>query len=221
MDIKTINFSEKASFIWSIADLLRGKYKQHEYGKIILPLTVLRRLDCVLEDTKDMVLKMSKEETSMSILLKRLKIELDLNFCNTSQYTFKKLLDDADNLVDNLNNYINGFSPNAKEILDYFKFQDEITKLEKNEILYLLVKDFAGIDLHPSRIANDTMGYIFEELIRKFSEQSNETAGEHFTPREVITLMSNILISCDDKEIYKDNIIKTIYDPACRNSEEC
>jgi len=211
------NFRETANFIWSVADLLRGDYKQAEYGKVILPLTILRRLDCVLEPKKDKVLKKLKTlgKQKEEILDRILNREAGYNFHNHSLYNFSKLVDDPNHIAANLRNFINGFSKSARDIIKYFKFEDQIKKLDEANLLYKIVKKFQEINLHPDVISNLTMGYIFEELIRKFAELSNETAGEHFTPREVIRLMVDILFVEDNDVLTKPGIVKTIYDPAC------
>lgn len=211
------NFKEHANFIWSIADLLRGDYKQSEYGKVILPLTVLRRLDCVLEPTKQNVLQYLPEAKKLSpeaaeVVLKR---KAKLSFFNKSSYDFQKLAADPDGIAANLRNYINGFSKNARAILEHFNFEEHIKRMDKSDLLFKVVEKFAKIDLHPDKISNIEMGYVFEELIRKFADLSNETAGEHFTPREVIRLMVNILFLNDKDVLTKKSIIKTLYDPAC------
>lgn len=213
----TENFKERANFIWSIADLLRGDYKQSEYGKVILPLTVLRRLDCVLEPTKQNVLAFLPETKKLSpeaaeVVLKR---KAKLSFFNKSRYDFQKLLADPNDIALNLRNYINGFSKNARSILENFNFDENIKRLDKSDLLYMVVKRFAEVDLHPDKISNIGMGYVFEELIRKFADLSNETAGEHFTPREVIRLMVNLLFLNDKGVLTKKGIVKTLYDPAC------
>jgi type I restriction enzyme M protein len=197
-----------------VADLLRGDYKQSEYGKVILPFTVLRRLDCVLEPTKKQVLEKLPSITAQNIgpMVNRITGQ---TFYNTSKYDFISLKNDPNNIAANLINYINGFSPNAKEIIDYFSFNDQITRLDSANLLYLVVGKFTEIDLHPDKVSNIEMGYIFEELIRKFSEISNETAGEHFTPREVIRLMVHILFNEDSEVLARDGIVRTMYDPAC------
>jgi type I restriction enzyme M protein len=211
------NFKERANFIWSIADLLRGDYKQSEYGRVILPLTVLRRLDCVLEPTKQTVLEYLPQtkglspEAAETVLKKKAK----LSFYNKSKFDFKKLIADPSDIAANLRNYINGFSKNARNILEHFNFDDHIERLDKANLLYLIVKRFAEVDLHPETVPNIEMGYIFEELIRKFADLSNETAGEHFTPREVIRLMVNIIFLNDKAILTKKGIVKTLYDPAC------
>ena len=211
------NFKERANFIWSIADLLRGDYKQSEYGKVILPLTVLRRLDCVLEPTKQNVLAYLPETKKLSpeaaeVVLKR---KAKLSFFNKSRYDFQKLLADPNDIASNLRNYINGFSKNARSILENFNFDENIKRLDKSDLLYMVVKRFAEVDLHPDKISNIGMGYVFEELIRKFADLSNETAGEHFTPREVIRLMVNLIFLNDKGVLTKKGIVKTLYDPAC------
>lgn len=213
------NFSNSVSFIWSIADILRGSFKQSEYGRVILPFTVLRRLDCVLEGTKDIVLvKLKQLPESADHLMREtmLNMAAGQNFHNTSPYTFQKLLDDPDNIATNLNHLINGFSDDAREIfIDRFKLPEQIARLDKDNLLYMVVGRFAQTDLHPEAVSNLQMGYMFEELIRRFSEQSNETAGEHFTPREVIRLMVDLLFNEDADVLTKPGIIRKIYDPAC------
>jgi type I restriction enzyme M protein len=208
------NVKESANFIWSIADLLRGEYKPSEYGKVILPLTVLRRLDCVLESTKDDVLKKFEQlkATNIENLDPILNKTAGFNFNNRSNFDFKKLIADPNNIASNLRNYINGFSEDAREIIEQFEFENQINKLDEHNLLFLVVKSFEEVDLHPNRISSMEMGYMFEELIRKFAEISNETAGEHFTPREVIKLMVNILFLNDREILTKKGITKTIFD---------
>jgi len=209
------NFQEKVSFIWSVADLLRGDYKASEYHDVILPLTVLRRLDAVLEPTKEKVLKRYQEvKKRLDKYDSLLKSVSGYPFYNTSKFTFKTLMQDPDNIAINLKNYINGFSREMYDIIENFEFDKEIDKLNKADLLYLLIEKFNSIDLHPDSVANHEMGTIFEELIRKFSEQSNETAGEHFTPREVIQLMVKLIVA-GNGGLKTPNIIKAIYDPAC------
>ena len=210
-------FSDKVSFIWSVADLLRGPYKPAQYGKVILPLTVLRRLDCVLEPTKAEVLV--KYESLRSGTVKNLEPILNhaagQAFHNSGRLDFPKLTDDPANIAPNLQQYIASFSSRAREIIEYFGFETEIEKLDKADRLYLVVKKFAEIDLHPDVVSNVEMGYIFEELVRKFSEAANETAGDHFTPREVIRLMVNLLFEPDSEALTKPGIVRTLCDPAC------
>ena len=210
-------FSDKVSFIWSVADLLRGPYKPAQYGKVILPLTVLRRLDCVLEPTKAEVL--AKHESLKGGTVKNLEPILNhaagQAFHNSSRLDFPKLTDDPANIAPNLQQYIASFSSRAREIIEYFGFEAEIERLDKADRLYLVVKKFAEIDLHPDVVSNVEMGYIFEELVRKFSEAANETAGDHFTPREVIRLMVNLLFEPDSEALTKPGIVRTLCDPAC------
>lgn len=213
------NFREKANHIWEIADLLRGRYRPSDYGNVILPLTVLRRLDIVLEPTKADVLdayekhKKQKPEVFEPILNHVSGMKA---FHNRSQFDFKKLAQDYNNIGANLRNYINGFSADAKDIfVEHFKFEDQIQRLEKFNLLYDVVVSFNKKRNLFENVTSIEMGYIFEELIRKFAESGNETAGDHFTPREVIKLMVNLLFSEDKDELTKKNIIKKIYDPAC------
>ncbi len=213
-------FSEHVGFIWSIAEILRGNYKQSEYGKVVLPLTVLRRLDCVLEPTRAAVLakagEIAGQKYADAMREKILNAASGHSFHNTSRYSFATLLNDPDNIAANLNNMIQGFSKDAREIFtEHFKFADQIKRLHKDKLLYMVVQRFAQTDLHPDKVSNIDMGYIFEELIRRFSEQSNETAGEHFTPREVIRLMVDLLFCEDEDVLGKPGIIRRIYDPAC------
>ncbi len=213
------DFGEHIGFIWSIAELLRGNYKQSEYGKVVLPFTVLRRLDCVLVPTKDAVqaqLESLPENIDDTMRETMLNMASKNNFHNTSPFTFERLLDDPDNIAANLNNMINGFSYDARDIfIDRFKLHEQVARLDRDNLLYLIVSRFAQADLHPDRVSNLQMGYIFEELIRRFSEQSNETAGEHFTPREVIRLMVNLLFLEDEAALTQRGIIRKLYDPAC------
>ncbi|MAT04943.1 MAG: restriction endonuclease subunit M [Acidimicrobiaceae bacterium] len=206
-----------AAFIWSVADLLRGDYKQSEYGKVVLPLTVLRRFDCVLAPVKQDMLetyeKVKGKVDNFAPILDALTAVDGL--WNTSRFDIPKLLDDPDNIRHNIQDYVAGFSPEAREILDRFEFASQITRLHKAGLLYLVLGKFAEIDLHPDRVSNLEMGYLYEELIRRFSELSNETAGEHFTPREVIRLMVNLLFIEDDAVLSKAGAKATLYDPAC------
>jgi type I restriction enzyme M protein len=203
-----------SSFIWSVADLLRGDYKQSEYGKVILPFTILRRLDCVLESTKPDVLKELELRTKAGVnpepfLLRK----AGQHFYNTSPLDLKKLMGDQDHIGENLRSYIQAFSAPVRDIFERFEFHTQIDRLIKAGLLYLVTEKFAGIDLHPEVVSNDQMGTIFEELIRKFAELSNETAGEHFTPREVIRLMVNLLFIEDDDALNKPGVVRSIYDP--------
>ena len=208
--------TELANFIWSICNLLRGPYKRNEYRKVILPLTVLRRFDCLLAPTKARVLAehpkiKTKPETVVRSLLQKIT---GRPFYNLSKLDLPKLLDDPNQLAPNLNAYINGFSKNVREIMERFAFDQQIARMAEKNLLYEVIKKFAAIDLSEGRIDNVQMGYVFEELIRIGAEQSNEEAGEHFTPREVIRLMVNLLLS-PEKDLRKSHVVKTIYDPAC------
>jgi len=207
---------QMASFIWNICNLLRGPYKRNEYRRVILPLTVLRRFDCILAPTKDAaIIEYNKiKHKGESIISHRMCAITGVRFYNLSKLDFSKLLDDSNQLAPNLNGYINSFSPNVREIIERFEFADEIRKMAEKNLLYQVVKEFARIDLSPEKIDNLQMGYIFEELIRIGAEQSNEEAGEHFTPREVIKLMVNLLLT-PEHDLAQSYVVKTIYDPAC------
>ena len=211
------NFQEKVDFIWSVANLLRGDYKQSEYQKVILPLTVLRRLDCVTEPTKDEVLKKYKElqEQGVENVGPALERVSGQNVYNKSEYTFEKLCEEPEQIDSNLRYYINSFDDDTQEVLEKFDFGHQIDRLEDANLLYQVVRKFREIDLHPDDVPNEEMGYIYEELIRKFSELSNETAGEHFTPREVIRLMVNLIFDEDDDALTQPGVVRTLYDPAC------
>jgi type I restriction enzyme M protein len=211
------NFADKVGFIWSVADLLRGPYRPPQYGRVILPLTVLRRLDCVLEPTKEKVLDKLAELKAKKIanpdpILNRVA---KASFHNTSKLDFQKLKGEPDKIAANLTAYIKGFSSQVRDIFEKFNFDAEIARLEENNRLYLVISKFAGLDLHPDRVSNIEMGYVFEELIRRFNEAANETAGDHFTPREVIRLMVNLLFAPDRDILVKKGIVRTLFDPAC------
>jgi type I restriction enzyme M protein len=203
-----------SAFLWSIADLLRGDFRQSEYGRVILPFTVLRRLDCVLEPTKAAVLEAAKrckkEKLPPDVMLPRASKQA---FYNASPLDLQRLMGDQDNIAHNLRSYINGFSESVRDIFEHFDFESSLERLQKSNLLYLVTERFAGIDLHPKKVSNAEMGTIFEELIRKFAELSNETAGEHFTPREVIRLMVNLLFLEDDDALSKPATVRTLYDP--------
>lgn len=209
-----MNQQALSSFIWSVADLLRGDYKQSEYGKVVLPFTILRRLDCVLEETKEKVLAeyATKQKAGINPEPFLLRIA-GLSFYNTSPLDMKKLMGDQDHIKENLYSYIQGFSPAVRDIFERFDFYTQIERLAKNNLLYKVTEKFTVIDLHPEAVSPYQMGLVFEELIRKFAEISNETAGEHFTPREVIRLMVNLLFIEDDDALTKPGIVRTIYDP--------
>ena len=214
---KSSTINQKADLIWAIADKLTGVYKPHEYGEVILPLTVIRRFDCILSDTKDAVLQKYEAVKNMPMKDILLKKASGFEFYNTSKYTFEKLISDPDNIEDNFKDYLNGFSENVRNIIEKFKFDGHIATMAEKGILYIVIKEFAGErgNLHPNEISNLEMGYIFEEIIRKFSEAHNEDAGQHYTPREVIQLMVNILFYDDNDVLSGNNVAKTIYDPAC------
>jgi type I restriction enzyme M protein len=210
-----VNQQALASFIWSVADLLRGDYKQSEYGRVILPFTVLRRLDCVLEPTKAAVLAELQARTAQDLnpepflLLRAAK----QSFYNNDPLDLGKLMGDQDNIRANLVRYTEGFSSAVRDIFEQFEFHAQIDRLDKTGLLYQIVERFARINLHPDRVDNAAMGGVFEELIRRFAEISNETAGEHFTPREVIRLMVNLLFVDDGHALTKPGIVREIYDP--------
>lgn len=206
-----------ASFIWSIADLLRGNFKAHQYGDFILPFTVLRRLDSVLANTKPAVLEVVAEANSKSLpvrpVLLRQKAGHQYSFFNTSRFDMNSLLGDPENVSANLTAYINSFSANVRDIFEKYKIEDRIEELEQANLLFIILQRFAEVDLHPEHVSNEKMGHIFEELIRKFAEASNETAGEHFTPREVIELMVDVLFAGDTTELRDKHIVRSVYDP--------
>ncbi|WP_335983882.1 type I restriction-modification system subunit M [Streptomyces sp. CA2R106] len=226
--------TELANHAWSVADLLRGDYKQSDYGKVILPFTVLRRLECVLAPTKDKVLQVADQYQGSEMNPDRfLRKASGHSFYNTSTYTLKAIAGDPAQVAKNLQAYCAAFSPNAYEVLDRYEFAQQIRKLDAANLLYQVVGRFADLDLRPVRtdaqgvpvlgddgrpieiVSNHQMGYIFEELIRRFAEQSNETAGEHFTPREVIRLMVNLLVAPDSDVLALPGTVRTVMDPAC------
>lgn len=212
-----MNHSEIVSFLWGVADLIRDTFKRGKYQDVILPLTVLRRLDCVLADTKERVLKRQAELKGKGLedLEAQLRRASGLAFYNTSRYDFEKLLADAPHLAANLRNYIAGFSPNMREVLEKFDFDNTIAKLDEAGLLFQVVERFKDVDLHPDRIDNPTMGTIFEELIRKFNEALNENPGEHFTPRDVVHLMVDLMLAGDENRIRRKGVVCTVYDPCC------
>jgi type I restriction enzyme M protein len=212
-----VNHSEIVSFLWGVADLIRDTFKRGKYQDVILPLTVLRRLDCVLADTKERVLKRQAELKGKGLedLDAQLRRASGFAFYNTSRYDFEKLLADAPHLAANLRNYIAGFSQNMREVLEKFDFDNTISKLDEAGLLFQVVERFKNVDLHPDRIDNPTMGTIFEELIRKFNEALNENPGEHFTPRDVVHLMVDLMLAGDQERIRRKGIVCTVYDPCC------
>lgn len=213
----TANVIEKANLIWAIADKLTGVYKPHEYGEVILPLTVIRRFDCVLEDTKEAVLAKAKETSNPAIRDLLLKKASGYDFYNTSKYTLKKLVDEPDQIEANFKDYLNSFSDNVKNIIEKFNFDVQIARLVEKNLLFCVLEEFTTqkADFSPDKISNIEMGYVFEEIVRKFSEAHNEDAGQHYTPREVIELMVDILFAEDDDMLSGNYVAKTIYDPAC------
>jgi type I restriction enzyme M protein len=217
------NHQEIVGFIWSICNLLRGPYKRNEYRKVILPLTVLRRFECLLQPTRKAVFEEFQSIKTQSPRVQQAQLQKvsGYRFYNLSKLQFTpsgddvhSLLDDPNNLAPNLNSYINGFSPNVRAIMEKFKFGEQITHMAEKNILFEVIKAFSKVDLSPQMVDQMQMGYVFEELIRIGAEQSNEEAGEHFTPREVIKLMVNLLLAPED-DLGKSHVVKTIYDPAC------
>jgi len=208
--------TELANHAWSVADLLRGDYKQSDYGKVILPFTVLRRLECVLEPTRDKVVetvaKFAGQEIDTDHFLRKASGH---SFYNKSDLTLKKIAADPQNAAKNLQIYVGAFSDNAREVLEKYEFNQQVRKLDSANLLYQVIGKFTDLDLHPDVVPNHNMGYIFEELIRRFAEQSNETAGEHFTPREVIKLMVNLLVAPDADALSLPGVVRTVMDPAC------
>ena len=213
-----MNHSQIVSFIWGVADLIRDTFKRGKYQDVILPLTVLRRLDCVLAPTKAKVLEVQATyKDKIENLERQLQRASGFAFYNTSRYDFERLLADAPHIAANLRNYIAGFSPNMREVLEKFDFDNTIAKLDESGLLFQVVQRFADprVDLHPDAVDNFTMGTIFEELIRKFNEALNENPGEHFTPRDVVHLMVDLLMAGDEEQLGTKAIIRTVYDPCC------
>jgi type I restriction enzyme M protein len=212
--MSTGNNFNYASFVWGVADKLRGPYKRHEYGKVILPFVILRRLDCALEGTKKEVIAKAKslksEDVSRDFLLQKVS---GFSFYNTSPYDLQKILGDPSNLKSNLQAYVLGFSPNVRDVFERYEFETQINKLDEADLLMLVIQEFLKVDLHPELVDNTQMGHIFEELIGKAMEASNEEAGEYFTPRDVVRLMVNLLFSRDDDALSKRGIVRSIYDP--------
>ena len=212
-----MNHSEIVSFIWGVADLIRDTFKRGKYQDVILPLTVLRRLDCVLALTRDDVLHRQAELRGRGLedLRRQLCRASGFEFYNTSRYDFERLLADAPNVAPNLRNYIAGFSQNMREVLERFDFDNTISRLDESGLLFQVLERFGGVDLHPDQIDNATMGTIFEELIRRFNEALNENPGEHFTPRDVVHLMVDLMLAGDEASIGGEGIVRTVYDPCC------
>ncbi|WP_168581206.1 type I restriction-modification system subunit M [Gephyromycinifex aptenodytis] len=210
-------FQDKIAFVWRVADKLRGTFKQHEYGSVMLPLLVLRRMDAVLAPTKAEVLAKAKGWVEIGPGQEaQLKRVAGQQFFNTSSFSFATLLNDDKNLADNLAAYIRGLSSDAKAVIEAYSLDDKVRRMEAAGILYQVLADFADLDLRPSVVSNESMGYIFEELLRKFSEMSNETAGEHYTPREVIRLVADLVVGGKEAPKLTENErpVRTIYDPA-------
>ena len=205
------------SFIWGICDdVLRGLFKQHEYGDVILPFLVLRRLDCVQEEHKDQVVELYNElKDKFDDPSDIIHTKLSINFSNHSKYDLKRLVNEPSKLNENLYEYLRSFSPNVQDIVQNFGLQKHIDKLEENDSLYILIEKFSEVDLHPSKVDNHLMGSIFEELLRKFSEMSNETSGEHYTPRDIVNLLVSLVFSSEIDELSKPNKIVSLYDPCC------
>lgn len=209
------HFNQKASMIWNVADILRGGWKQHEYQDVILPLVVLKRLDSILAPTKSKVLKQNNEykgKVNVDPILKKVS---GVGFYNVSPYDFEKLTEEPSHIAKNFRHYLNGYSENIRDIFEKFDFGKQLERLEGGNLLFLVIQELNKVDLHPGTVDNHQMGLIFEELLRKFSEMSNETAGEHYTPRDVIQIMVEILFAPDQKALKTPHVIKTIYDPAC------
>src|SRR5438552_3248387 len=211
-----MSYAEVVSFLWGIADLIRDSFRRGEYQNVILPLTVLRRLDCVLAPTKERVLKKNAElHGRLENLDPQLRAASGFAFYNTSRYDFEKLLADAPNLAANLRNYIAGFSANMRDVLEKFDFDNTIRRLSEAGLLFQVLERFKNVDLHPDGVPNPMMGTIFEELIRKFNEALNENPGEHFTPRDVVHLMADVLLAGDEQRIAKRGVAVTLHDPCC------
>lgn len=203
-----------SALIWSTADLLRGDYKQSDYGKIILPFTLLRRLECVLEPTREAVLVEFEARKNLNVPMEQFLVRKSNNsFYNTSKYTLSKLMADPNNIRDNLESYITSFSANAREIFEKYEFDKQLDKLNDNNLLFMIVEKFSSFDLTPEQVSNHEMGLMFEELIRKFAEASNETAGEHFTPRDIVRLTTSLLFALDDEILTKSAVVRSLYDP--------
>ena len=212
-------FQDKANFIWQVADdLLRGAFKAHEYGDVTLPFVVLRRLDCVFKDKRDAVLatyEAFKDALDPDELDDVARQTSGLGFFNVSRFGLERLTDDANNIEVNFNTYVKGFSANVREILGHYHLDRIAEKLARNDLLFLMCDKFTEVDLHPDRVSNHEMGAIFEELLRRFSEMSNETAGEHYTPREVIRLMVRLLFAEHRGDLEGDGVVRSVFDPAC------
>lgn len=211
------NHQEISSFIWNVSDdVLRGLFKQHEYGDVILPFVVLRRLDCVLEGKKNEIISTHNEyKGKFDDTSKIIHSKLNIKFSNYSQYDLNRIKDDPSKLSENLYDYLSSFSSNVQEILKNFRIIEHIDKLQSNNRLYILIEKFTDIDLHPNKVDNHTMGSLFEELLRRFSEMSNETSGEHYTPRDIVKLLVSLVFSPDKEKLNDPSKIISVYDPCC------
>jgi len=212
-----MNHSEIVSFLWGVADLIRDTFRRGRYQDVILPLTVLRRLDCVLADTKAKVLarQAALRDRGLENLDQQLRITAGFAFYNTSLYDFDKLIGDAPNIAANLRNYIAGFSENMRQVIERFDFDNTISRLDEAGLLFQVLERFKNVDLHPDNVDNPAMGTIFEELIRRFNEALNENPGEHFTPRDVVHLMVDLMLAGDEDRIRRHGVVRTVYDPCC------
>ena len=214
-DIDKLN--EIINLIWTVADqALRGPFKPREYEDVILPMTVLRRIDCTIREKQDRVrAKHAELKDRIQNLDPILRKEAGFPFYNTSRFDFQRLLEDPQNIVDNVNAYINGFSPNMVEVLENFEFRNTLQRLAKNKLTFLVFQRFAEVDLHPDGLSNHGMGYVFEELIRKFNEENNESPGEHYTPREIVNLMTRLMVEPDADRLGTSGLILQVLDPCC------
>jgi type I restriction enzyme M protein len=212
-----MNHSEIVSFLWGVADLIRDTFRRGRYQEVILPLTVLRRLDCVLAETKEKVLARQAQlrDRGLENVDQQLRIASGFAFYNTSLYDFDKLIGDAPNIAANLRNYIAGFSQNMREVIERFDFDNTISRLDEAGLLFQVLERFKNVDLHPDKVDNPTMGTIFEELIRRFNEALNENPGEHFTPRDVVHLMVDLMLAGDEDRMRRHGVVRTVYDPCC------
>jgi type I restriction enzyme M protein len=212
-----MNHGEIVGFLWGVADLIRDTFRRGKYQDVILPLTVLRRLDCVLAATKGAVLarQAALKDRGLENLDQQLRLSAGFAFYNTSRYDFDKLLGDAPHLAANLRNYIAGFSPNMREVIERFDFDNTISRLDEAGLLFQVLERFKNVDLHSDTVDNPTMGTIFEEPIRRFNEALNENPGEHFTPRDVVHLMVDLLLAGDEDSIRRHGVVRTVYDPCC------
>jgi type I restriction enzyme M protein len=203
------------NLVWNIADQLRGVYKPAQYGSVVLPMTVLRRMECVIAPHKEQILANAGRMPNEQMLQPWVQQEFGLNIYNTAPYTLRTLLNEPTELRDNLIAYLHGFSPNVADIFERYGFEKQIAKLDEKDRLYLVVQQFSKVDLRPSQVTNTDMGSIFEHLIRRFAAASNETAGEHFTPRDAIRLMVDLLLAPDDDALAQPGVVRNVYDPTC------